>query len=150
MSIIRFFRIDNGFSDIELPSYQTPGSAGMDIRAAISAPLTIAAKGSAKVPTNLNVEIPEGYEIQVRPRSSLAAKYGITILNAPGTIDSDYRGEIGILLINHGEKPYTIERGERVAQLVVAKVEQPKVEESKVPLSKTERGEGGFGSTGKN
>jgi len=149
MSIIRFFRIDTAFSDIELPSYQTTGSAGMDIRAAVSTPLTVAAKGFVKVPTNLNVEIPEGYEIQVRPRSSLAAKHGVTILNAPGTIDSDYRGEIGILLINHGEKPYTIERGERVAQLVVAKVEQIKVEESKEPLSQTERGEGGFGSTGK-
>lgn len=149
MSIIRFFRIDTAFSDIELPSYQTPGSAGMDIRAAISTPLIIAAKSFVKVPTNLNVEIPAGYEIQVRPRSSLAAKHGVTILNAPGTIDSDYRGEIGILLINHGEMPYTIERGERVAQLVVAKVEQLNVEESKEPLSQTERGEGGFGSTGK-
>lgn len=130
-----------------LPQYETSSSAGMDIRANIDAPIVIKPLGRVLVPSGLFLELPEGVECQVRPRSGLAYKKGITVLNSPGTIDADYRGEVGVLLINLSEEDFIVEDGERIAQLVFAKYKQAKfklVEE----LSETERGAGGFGSTG--
>ncbi|MEJ1221541.1 dUTP diphosphatase [Sediminicola sp. 1XM1-17] len=130
-----------------LPHYETIASAGMDLRASITEPISLEPLGRAIVPTGLFIELPMGFEAQVRPRSGLAAKKGITVLNAPGTVDADYRGEIGVILVNLSKEPFTIENGERIAQLVIAKHERAEwilVKE----LSKTERGEGGFGSTG--
>ncbi|VAW12039.1 Deoxyuridine 5'-triphosphate nucleotidohydrolase [hydrothermal vent metagenome] len=130
-----------------LPNYETGASAGMDLRANISEAVTLQPLGRAIIKTGLFIELPVAYEAQVRPRSGLAAKKGITVLNAPGTIDADYRGEIGVILVNLSNEPFTIENGERIAQLVIAKHERAewiKVEE----LSETSRGEGGFGSTG--
>lgn len=128
-----------------MPEYATPGSAGMDLRADEQVVLH---KGEyASVGTGLYMEIPEGYEGQVRPRSGLAAKHGVTLLNAPGTIDSDYRGELRILLINHGERPFTVEPGDRIAQIVFAPVERAQIRES-LQLSPSSRDSGGFGSTG--
>jgi dUTP pyrophosphatase len=140
-------RISEEFSDVDLPHYSTEGSSGMDIRAAIQNPVTIHAGKVALVPTNLSVEIPHGYEIQVRPRSGLAAKHGIGVLNSPGTIDSDYRGEIKIILFNFGESDFIINRGDRIAQLVLAEVIIADVVESE-NLNNSERGQGGFGHTG--
>ena len=134
-------------SNNPLPEYSTAQSAGMDLRAFIIEPVVLGALDRALIPTGLYIEMPEGYEAQVRPRSGLAIKYGVTVLNSPGTIDADYRGEICVELINLSNKSYTVEPGERIAQLVFNKYEQAefvKVEE----LSKTERGEGGFGHTG--
>jgi dUTP pyrophosphatase len=134
---------------LDLPAYETPGSVGMDLRAACAqdAPIRIAPGGRVLVPTGLVLEIPPGHEGQVRPRSGLALKHGVTVLNAPGTIDSDYRGEVMVLLVNLGEAAFTVERGMRVAQLVIAPVIQVEVEER--PLAgTTQRGSGGFGSTG--
>lgn len=138
------------FSGLDLPAYETAGSAGMDVRAAVPVrePIVLAPGARAMVPTGLSVAIPEGYEIQVRPRSGLAAKHGLTCLNTPGTIDSDYRGEIKVILINLGAEPFTIQRGERIAQLVLAPVTRlawSAVEQ----LDETARGAGGFGSTGR-
>ncbi len=134
-------------SGLDLPSYETPGSAGMDLRAAINDPVELKAGCRTMIPTGLFVEIPVGYEMQVRPRSGLAAKKGITVLNSPGTVDSDYRGEICVILYNSSTESFVIERGERIAQAIVAKYER--VEWSSVEeLSSTERGAGGFGSTG--
>lgn len=134
-------------SDLPLPSYATSGSAGADLLAAVEAPVEIAAGGRALIPTGLCMAIPEGYEVQVRPRSGLALKSGISVLNSPGTIDSDYRGEVGVILVNLGDSAFTIERGMRIAQLVVAPVEQARFDLKNV-LSETQRGAGGFGSTG--
>ncbi|MBR6814898.1 MAG: dUTP diphosphatase [Alistipes sp.] len=135
-------------SAFALPEYQTPLSAGLDIRANISQSITLSPLERAMVPTGLYVELPEGYEMQIRPRSGLAAKHGITVLNSPGTIDADYRGEIKVILVNLSNTPFTIEPGERIAQMIVARYEQ--VEWQAVEsLSETERGAGGFGSTGK-
>ena len=134
-------------SNNPLPEYSTTQSAGMDLRAFIKEPVILKALDRALIPTGLYIEIPEGYEAQVRPRSGLAIKHGVTVLNSPGTIDADYRGEICVELINLSNKSYTIESGDRIAQLVFNKYEQAdfiEVEE----LSKTERGEGGFGHTG--
>jgi len=130
-----------------LPEYETSLAAGMDVRADNSEPIVLRPFGRAMVPTGLYFEIPEGCEIQVRPRSGLAAKRGITILNAPGTIDADYRGELKVILVNLGSEDFTIERGERIAQIVLSRHERILWEESE-SLSSTERGEGGFGSTG--
>ena len=135
-------------SRFSLPEYQTPLSAGMDLRANIKESITLESLHRAIVPTGLYVELPEGYEMQIRPRSGLAAKQGITVLNAPGTIDADYRGEIKVILVNLSPEAVTINDGERVAQAVVARCEQVEWE-SVDELSSTERGEGGFGSTGK-
>jgi dUTP pyrophosphatase len=129
----------------QLPGYATSEAAGMDIRS--NAEMVIGAGLYAMVSTGLSVEIPAGYELQVRPRSGLAAKFGVTVLNAPGTIDSDYRGEIKVLLVNHGKQPFEIKIGDRIAQLVLARALQGKIEEV-VELTATQRGEGGFGSTG--
>lgn len=138
------------FEGLELPTYETTGSAGMDIRAAIpeDAPITLAPGARDMIPTGITMAIPHGFEVQVRPRSGLAAKHGITCLNTPGTIDSDYRGEVKVILINLGAEAFVINRGERIAQLVVAPVTQGlfQVTES---LDETERGAGGFGSTGR-
>lgn len=146
--ILIFRKISDEFSEIELPHYATEGSAGMDIRAAVKNKLIINPGKFLLVSTNLSVEIPVGYEIQVRPRSGLAAKNGIGILNSPGTIDSDYRGEIKIILFNFGEEDFIINRGDRIAQLILNKVYRANITESE-KLSETERGEGGFGHTGK-
>lgn len=135
-------------STLELPAYSTPLSAGMDLRADIDEPITLGSLEKAMVPTGLHIELPDGYEAQVRPRSGLAAKHGITVLNSPGTIDADYRGEIKVILVNLSKEPFVINRGERIAQMVIARYE--KIEWKHVcELSDSERGEGGFGSTGK-
>jgi dUTP pyrophosphatase len=135
---------------LALPAYQSALAAGLDLLAAVAedAPIILAPGKYALVPTGLSIALPPGYEAQVRPRSGLAVKHGVTVLNAPGTVDADYRGEIGVPLINHGDAPFTIRRGERIAQLVIA----PLVQAELVPvttLSSTERGSGGFGSTGR-
>lgn len=134
-------------SDHPLPSYETIYSAGMDLRANVPEPSTLKPLQRAIVKTGLFIELPIGYEAQVRPRSGLAAKKGITVLNSPGTIDADYRGEIGVILVNLSNEDFTIEHGERIAQLVIAKHERVVWEEVSV-LGETLRGEGGFGSTG--
>lgn len=131
-----------------LPAYETKASAGMDLRANIDAPVVLEPLGRALIPTGLFIALPEGYEAQIRPRSGLAAKHGISVLNSPGTIDADYRGEIKVILVNLSNEPFTIEDGERVCQMVVAKHEQVAWESVEV-LDETERGEGGFGHTGK-
>jgi dUTP pyrophosphatase len=135
---------------LPLPAYQTAHAAGLDLLAAVpeSAPLVLAPGKQALVPTGLAIALPEGFEAQVRPRSGLAAKHGVTVLNSPGTIDADYRGEIQVILINHGAEPFIIRRGERIAQMVIA----PVVQATLVPVSslnETDRGSGGFGSTGR-
>ena len=130
-----------------LPAYATEFSAGLDVRANNPEPIELKPLGRAMVPTGLFLEIPAGYEVQVRPRSGLAAKRGVTVLNAPGTIDADYRGEVCVILVNLGGEPFVIERGERIAQLVLAKHEQIEWEPAD-ELATSERGAGGFGSTG--
>jgi dUTP pyrophosphatase len=130
-----------------LPAYETGASAGMDVRANISEPIVLKPFGRALVPTGLYLEIPQGFECQVRPRSGLALKKGITVLNSPGTIDADYRGEVGVILINLSNEEFTVENGERIAQLVFAEHKQAQWVETEI-LSDTERGSGGFGSTG--
>ena len=139
-------RLDNG-ADLALPQYETAGSAGADIRAAVDAPLRLEPGQRALVPAGFAMALPAGYEAQVRPRSGLAVKNGITVLNAPGTIDSDYRGEVRVPLINLGDEAFTVERGMRIAQLVIAPVVQAGFDEV-TDLDETERGAGGFGSTG--
>lgn len=136
-------------SNHPLPHYETIASAGMDLRANVAEPSTLQPLERAIVKTGLFIELPIGYEAQVRPRSGLAAKKGITVLNAPGTIDADYRGEIGVILINLSNEPFKIENGERIAQLVIAKHERISWDETD-ELNETERGVGGFGSTGLN
>ena len=131
-----------------LPRYATIQSAGLDLQANIEEPITIGSLERAMVPTGLFIALPEGYEAQIRPRSGLAAKHGITVLNSPGTIDADYRGEIKVVLVNLSKEPFTINNGERIAQMVVAKCEQAEWEEVET-LDSTERGEGGFGHTGR-
>ncbi|MGP9813277.1 dUTP diphosphatase [Rhodopseudomonas sp. NSM] len=135
---------------LPLPAYQSAHAAGLDLCAANSAdaPLSLAPGCHMLVPTGLSVALPPNYEAQVRPRSGLAARHGVTVLNAPGTIDADYRGEIGVLLINHGKEPFTIRRGERIAQMVIAPVVRAELI-SVESLSETARGVGGFGSTGR-
>ena len=145
---IKIKRISKEYNDIPLPEYATEGSAGMDIRAAIKEPLIIKIGEVVLVPTNLSVEIPHGFEIQVRPRSGLAVNHGIGILNSPGTVDSDYRGEIKIVLINFGKENFTIQKGERIAQLIVSRVFRADLIEEN-SLNKSKRGTGGFGHTGK-
>lgn len=135
-------------SDHNLPHYETGASAGMDLRANISEAVTLEPLGRTIVKTGLFIELPVGYEAQVRPRSGLAAKNGVTVLNAPGTVDADYRGEIGVILVNLSNEPFTVKNGERIAQLVIAKHERAEWVEVK-ELSQTARGEGGFGSTGR-
>ena len=131
-----------------LPAYETIQSAGMDLRANIDEPVTIQPKQRVLIPTGLFIALPEGYEAQIRPRSGLAAKHGITVLNSPGTIDADYRGEIKVLLINHSEEPFEIKDSERIAQMVIAAYTRVEWEETD-ELDETTRGAGGFGHTGK-
>jgi dUTP pyrophosphatase len=135
---------------LALPAYQSAHAAGLDLLAAVpgAAPLVLAPGKYALVPTGLSIALPPGYEAQVRPRSGLAAKHGVTVLNSPGTVDADYRGEIAVLLINHGAAPFEIRRGERIAQMVIAAVVQAELIPV-VSLPATERGSGGFGSTGR-
>lgn len=135
-------------SRFELPQYESDAAAGLDLRANIEAPIVLAPLQRRIVPTGLSIALPEGYEAQIRPRSGLAAKYGLTVLNAPGTIDADYRGDIGVILINLSEEEYTLQPGERIAQMVIAPFIQIRWEEVN-SLSATARGEKGFGSTGK-
>lgn len=135
-------------SDLPLPAYETAFAAGMDIRANLEADVEIMPTQRVLIPTGLFIELPQGFEAQIRPRSGLAFKYGITVLNAPGTIDADYRGEIKVLLINHGDTSFVIKHGERIAQMIIAKhetIQWNSVEQ----LSETGRGSGGYGSTGK-
>ena len=135
---------------LALPAYQSAHAAGLDLLAAVpeASPLILAPGQHALVPTGLTIALPSGYEAQVRPRSGLAARHGVTVLNAPGTVDADYRGEIGVLLINHGDAPFAIRRGERIAQLVIASVVRAELIPA-TALSATDRGSGGFGSTGR-
>ena len=134
-------------SSHELPRYSTNESAGLDLRAELQSPIVLKPGQRSLIPTGLKIALPTGYEAQVRPRSGLAYKHGITVLNSPGTIDADYRGDVGVILINHGSEPFTIENGERIAQLIIAKFVQIDWDEV-LDLSSTSRGEGGFGSTG--
>ncbi|TAV92066.1 dUTP diphosphatase [Rhizobium leguminosarum] len=145
---LNLIRLANG-EGLDLPAYESKGAAGMDLRAAVddAAPLTLLPGKRALVPTGFIFEIPEGFEGQVRPRSGLAFKNGITCLNTPGTVDSDYRGEVKVLLVNLGEEPFIISRGMRIAQMVIAPVTQARVAEI-TEASETMRGAGGFGSTG--
>lgn len=129
------------------PRYASDGAAGLDLAAALDAPLTLPPGGRVRVPTGWRIELPPGTEGQVRPRSGLAARHGVTVLNAPGTIDEDYRGELQVLLVNHGQDSFEIQPGDRIAQLVIAPVSRVRVSEVEV-LSESIRGEGGFGSTG--
>ncbi|MGC2778132.1 MAG: dUTP diphosphatase [Bradyrhizobium sp.] len=135
---------------LPLPAYQTAHAAGLDLLAAVpaDAPLVLAAGHHAMVPTGLSIALPDGFEAQVRPRSGLAARHGVTVLNSPGTVDADYRGEICVLLINHGQEPFTIRRGERIAQMVIGTVVRAELRAA-ATLSATARGSGGFGSTGR-
>jgi dUTP pyrophosphatase len=130
-----------------LPQYQSVGASGMDLRACLDSPMVINPKEFALVPTGIAISLPPGYEAQVRPRSGLALKYGIGLLNSPGTIDSDYRGEIAVILMNFGKEPFFINDGDRIAQLVISKIWKAKILEVE-ELDQTERGEGGFGHTG--
>jgi dUTP pyrophosphatase len=138
------------FEGLMLPAYETADAAGMDLRAAVpeQAPVALAPGERAMIPTGLTLALPSGYEAQVRPRSGLAAKHGVTCLNSPGTIDADYRGEVKVILINLGQQPFVIKRGERIAQMVIAPVTRAALEKVDV-LDETKRGAGGFGSTGR-
>ena len=143
---IRIWR-DPSCSDIPLPAYETEHAAGMDLRAAVRELLTIAPGERVLVPTGLRVALPEGHEAQIRPRSGLALKHGITLLNSPGTIDADYRGEIRVTMANLGHEPFVVNRGDRIAQMIVAPVSRVSWEHAEA-LDETDRGEGGFGHTG--
>lgn len=133
---------------LPLPAYQSDGAAGLDLLAAVEAPLTLPPLGRALVPTGLALALPQGYEAQVRPRSGLAAKHGVTVLNSPGTVDADYRGEVKVILVNLSDTPFAIARGERIAQMVIAPVTRARLVEA-TELDDTTRGAGGFGSTGR-
>jgi dUTP pyrophosphatase len=147
--VVRIARLPHGV-DLPLPSYQSAFAAGLDLYAAVpaDAPVVLAPGSYAKIPTGITLALPPGTEGQVRPRSGLAAQHGVTLLNTPGTIDADYRGEVSVLLINHGDAPFEVTRGMRIAQLVVADIVRVTVREAE-ELDSTERGAGGFGSTGR-
>ena len=146
MTLIPIIRLPHG-AQMDLPSYATEQAAGLDLMAALAEPVTLAPGQRAMIPTGIAIALPVGFEAQVRPRSGLAAKHGVTILNSPGTIDADYRGEVGVILVNLGDAPFTVKRGERIAQIIVAPVAQASWREV-TALSATARGAGGFGSTG--
>lgn len=133
--------------DLPMPCYMTPGAAGMDLYANVDSQIIINPKTIKLIPTGIAISLPQGYEAQIRPRSGLALKFGISFVNTPGTVDSDYRGEINVIMINFGEKPFIINRGDRIAQMVINKIEIPEICEVE-ELDNTIRGEGGFGSTG--
>jgi len=145
---VKIMRLPHGAS-LPLPAYQSADAAGLDLMAAVPAdtPVTIAPGGRAQIPTGIAIELPRGFEGQVRPRSGLASRHGVTVLNTPGTVDADYRGEILVLLINHGSAPFTVARGMRIAQLVIAQVTRATLIET-TNLDQTSRGSAGFGSTG--
>ena len=147
MTILRIKRLENN-PDLALPKYETTGSAGIDLQAAIDEPIILKSGEIKLIRTGIAIALEIGFEAQIRPRSGLALKNGITVLNTPGTIDSDYRGEICVILINHSEVEFKIERGMRIAQMVIAEYKQAKIMEVK-NLDETARGQGGFGSTGK-
>ena len=134
--------------DLSLPAYQSADAAGLDLVAAVDEPLTLPPLGRALVPTGFAMALPSGYEAQVRPRSGLAAKHGVTVLNSPGTVDADYRGEVKVILVNLSDRPFTIGRGERIAQMIIAPVSRVNLVETET-LDATSRGAGGFGSTGR-
>ena len=140
-------RINSDFSDVPLPRYATSGSAGMDVCAALDRSMTVPPGETVLIPTGFSIELPEGFEAQVRPRSGLAIKHQVGILNSPGTIDSDYRGEVKVIITNFGKNPFVVNRGDRIAQLVVARVERIAWEEVDA-VTYSERGSGGFGHTG--
>lgn len=142
----RFQRLDHG-TGIELPRYESDQAAGMDIRAAVEQTMELKPGERALIPTGFKMALPDGYEAQIRPRSGLAYKNGITMLNSPGTIDSDYRGEVKVLAINHGIEPFMINHGDRIAQMIISPVHQATIREVE-SLEETERSDGGFGSTG--
>jgi dUTP pyrophosphatase len=144
--ILKVKRLDNN-PDLPLPSYQSDGSSGLDLRAAVDKELTLQPGDIRLIPTGLSISLPNGYEAQIRPRSGLALRYGLGFVNAPGTIDADYRGEIGVIAINWGRESLTIRRGDRIAQIVISKVFRATVEEAD-ELDPTKRGEGGFGHSG--
>jgi len=146
--VLRILRVSRTLPELPLPAYATPGSAGMDLAADVAEDLVIPPGGRATVPTGLAFAVPAGHEVQVRPRSGLASKAGVTVLNAPGTIDADYRGEVRVILVNLGDAPFTIRRGDRIAQAIVAPVVQVAIAEV-AALDETDRGSGGFGSTGR-
>jgi dUTP pyrophosphatase len=143
---VKIRRLPHG-EGLDLPAYTTQGAAGMDLLAAVQAPVTIAPGQRALIPTGFCIALPEGYELQVRPRSGLALKHGITLPNSPGTVDEDYRGEVGVIILNTGDTPFEVTRGMRIAQAVLAPVVRAAWEEVD-DLSNTTRGQGGFGSTG--
>ena len=149
MTTVRVERLPHA-EGLALPAYETTGSAGMDLRAALPEfePVVLQPGERKLIPTGLKIALEPGYEAQVRPRSGLALKHGVTCLNSPGTIDSDYRGEVGVILINHGELPFEIKRGDRIAQMVIARYEQARMVEVEA-VDETTRGAGGFGSTGR-
>jgi dUTP pyrophosphatase len=147
MALIQIMRLPHS-EGLALPAYETAGAAGMDLRAAVNEPMPLAPGARAAIPTGLAFAVQPGFEIQIRPRSGLALKNGVTCLNTPGTIDSDYRGEVKVILINLGHEPFSIMRGDRIAQMVVAPVVQAEVLEVET-LNETVRGAGGFGSTGR-
>jgi dUTP pyrophosphatase len=149
MTTLRIQRLPHS-EGLALPAYETAGSAGMDLRAAVAedAPVTLEPGARGLIPTGLKIALQPGFEAQVRPRSGLALKHGITCLNTPGTVDSDYRGEVGVILVNLGQAPFVIRRGERIAQMVIARHEQATIAEVE-SLDETARGAGGFGSTGR-
>ena len=147
MNLLKIKRLGSS-PGFQTPNYMTEGASGMDLCAALDAPVLLQPQGRALIPCGFSMEVPEGYEAQIRPRSGLAIRHGITCLNSPGTIDHDYRGEIKIILVNHGQEAFEIKAGERIAQMVIAKVERLKIE-LVMDISETSRGGGGFGSTGK-
>ncbi len=144
---VRVSRLPEG-EGLPLPAYMTDHAAGADLHAAVREDITLLPGGRALIPAGLTLEIPEGFEMQIRPRSGLALKAGVTLLNAPGTIDADYRGPVGVILVNLGSEPFTVRRGDRIAQMVLARVTRAVFEEH-AELSATARSEGGFGSTGR-
>jgi dUTP pyrophosphatase len=144
---IRINRISPSTNDVSLPTYATEGSAGMDIFAAVETDLTVRGGKTVLVPTGFSMELPQGFEAQIRPRSGLAIKHNIGLMNAPGTIDSDYRGEVKVILTNFGNEDFTVHRGDRIAQMIISRYERIVWEESGI-LNDTSRGAGGFGSTG--
>ncbi|RLB27699.1 MAG: dUTP diphosphatase [Deltaproteobacteria bacterium] len=144
--VIKVKRLDHN-PDLPLPSYHSDGSSGLDLHAAVTEDLTIQANEIRLIPTGLSISLPRGYEAQVRARSGLALRHGIGLVNSPGTIDADYRGEIGVILINWGTEPFTVRRGDRIAQMVIGKVYRAEVEEVD-EIDPTNRGEGGFGHSG--
>ena len=148
IATVRVQRVRAGFDDLPLPAYATDGAAGMDLRAAVDAELVLAPGARAAVPTGIAIALPHGYECQVRPRSGLALHHGVTVLNSPGTVDEDYRGEIKVILVNHGDEPFAIERGARIAQAIFARYEHVGLDEVD-SLEESARGAGGFGSTGR-